>query len=218
LGATLAKAFDMMLRRHGLEDKVLTTARISGPQLTTYVIQILAINADNASSNDTMTTVLDGMPNAFDEVNRVWCFNHTLQLSAKTLIWPFNAGFSSGNANDVDDVDSDDGDGFCKGEGSDDGEEDAVDKEDGPNDYAEDDDDVLADLDPDKRAELMEDTAAIRAIVSKVHLIPSCTALTMNTYPGPTTLLCNHSFIYYCTAGMASRLQGPSHEAEIDSP
>src|SRR5271154_2741054 len=42
-----------------------------------------------------MTTCLDDMPNAFDEVHRVRCFNHTLQLSAKALLKPFNAGMSS---------------------------------------------------------------------------------------------------------------------------
>jgi hypothetical protein len=35
------------------------------------------------------------MENSFEEVNRARCFNHTLQLSAKTLLKPFNAGMSS---------------------------------------------------------------------------------------------------------------------------
>jgi len=34
------------------------------------------------------------MENSFEEVNRACCFNHTLQLSAKTLLVPFNVGMS----------------------------------------------------------------------------------------------------------------------------
>ncbi|TFY79033.1 hypothetical protein EWM64_g4980 [Hericium alpestre] len=61
-----------MLERFGLQEK------------------ILAMNADNASSNDTQTRKLAKMDNSFEEVNRVRCFNHTLQLSAKALLQPFN--------------------------------------------------------------------------------------------------------------------------------
>ncbi len=35
------------------------------------------------------------MENTFEEVNHACCFNHTLQLLAKTLLKPFNAGMSS---------------------------------------------------------------------------------------------------------------------------
>ena len=34
------------------------------------------------------------MENAFKDVNCACCFNHTLQLSAKALLSPFNAGMS----------------------------------------------------------------------------------------------------------------------------
>ena len=48
------------------------------------------------------------MPNSFDVANRVRCFNHTLQLSAKTLLRPFNAGLGKttedSNDNDTDDL------------------------------------------------------------------------------------------------------------------
>jgi hypothetical protein len=53
--------------------------------------QILAMNADNASLNDTQGETLVAMPNSFELENCVHCFNHTLQLSAKTLLHPFNA-------------------------------------------------------------------------------------------------------------------------------
>jgi len=216
----LVKAFDAMLSRHGLADKVCTAMWISGPWLTTYANYILAVNADNVISNDRMITDLDDMPNAFDEVNRVRCFNHTLQLSAKTLIRPFNAGLSSSKVGDVDDVDSDDnGDGDGEeGDGEEgDGEEDSGDDQEGPKDYAEDDADVLADLDPYERAALMEDTATVRAVVTKVHLTPSHTALTMNSITGLKTCLCNHSLNDNCAAGLASCLQRSSHETKTDS-
>ncbi|KAJ7430554.1 hypothetical protein FB451DRAFT_944170, partial [Mycena latifolia] len=51
----------------------------------------LGLTGDNATSNDTQTTFLHDNPkNSFDEVNRIRCFNHTLQLSAKGLLRPFS--------------------------------------------------------------------------------------------------------------------------------
>ncbi|KAF8219368.1 hypothetical protein L208DRAFT_1341035, partial [Tricholoma matsutake] len=47
--------------------------------------QILAVNADNATSNNTQGETLAEMPNSFKLKNCVRCFNHTLQLSVKTL-------------------------------------------------------------------------------------------------------------------------------------
>ncbi|KAI0282628.1 hypothetical protein BC826DRAFT_872440, partial [Russula brevipes] len=58
----LATAFHKMLVAHGIESKV------------------LAFNADNATSNDKQTVHLDQLPNSFEAVNRVRCFNHTMQL------------------------------------------------------------------------------------------------------------------------------------------
>jgi len=54
------------------------------------------MTADNASSNNVQVAVLYGLENSFDEANHVWCFNHTIQLSGKALIKPFNAGMSKG--------------------------------------------------------------------------------------------------------------------------
>ena len=51
-------------------------------------MQLLAVNADNAMLNDTEA----GMPNSVELKNCVHFFNHTLQLSSKTLPCPFNAG------------------------------------------------------------------------------------------------------------------------------
>ena len=87
-GATMANAFQDMLNRFGLTEK------------------ILAVNADNATSNDTQTTKLDQLDNSFEEENRVRCFNHTLQLSAKSLLKPFNMALSGNPADEVDMTDN----------------------------------------------------------------------------------------------------------------
>ena len=66
------------------------------------------MNADNATSNDTQSETQAGMPNSFDLDNRVRCFNHTLQLSARTLLRPFNVGLGKttedGDNNDLDNL------------------------------------------------------------------------------------------------------------------
>ena len=80
----MAIAFQNMLKWLGFEGK------------------ILAVNTDNATSNDTQTTKLDELDNSFDKENRVRCFNHTLQLSAKALLKPFNTALSRKAADDDD--------------------------------------------------------------------------------------------------------------------
>ncbi|KAJ7192442.1 hypothetical protein GGX14DRAFT_304208, partial [Mycena pura] len=60
----LAREFNEMLQRFNLQHK------------------ILAWTGDNATSNDTQNTALANNPNnSFDAVNRVRCFNHTLNLA-----------------------------------------------------------------------------------------------------------------------------------------
>ena len=68
----MALAFQDMLERFGLTQK------------------ILAVNADNATANDKQTMKLSKLANSFEEEHRARCFNHTIQLSAKTLLKPFN--------------------------------------------------------------------------------------------------------------------------------
>ncbi|KAG1806028.1 hypothetical protein EV424DRAFT_1298127, partial [Suillus variegatus] len=58
----MARAFQAMLEQFGLTQK------------------ILALNADNASANDTQTKYLATLDNSFHAYNRVRCFNHTIQL------------------------------------------------------------------------------------------------------------------------------------------
>ncbi|KAJ7301561.1 hypothetical protein DFH08DRAFT_617215, partial [Mycena albidolilacea] len=60
----LARAFDQMLRSHGLSRT------------------ILAWTGDNASSNDTQTDTMSDQPgNSFIARNRVRCIAHTLNLA-----------------------------------------------------------------------------------------------------------------------------------------
>ena len=56
--------------------------------------KILAVNADNATANNKQTTKLNALDNSFEKANQVQCFNHTIQLSVKTLLAPFNTAIS----------------------------------------------------------------------------------------------------------------------------
>ncbi|KAL1684501.1 hypothetical protein GGG16DRAFT_33608, partial [Schizophyllum commune] len=52
--------------------------------------QVLSVVGDNASPNDKMTKFVDENPsNSFREDARVRCFNHTIQLAANALLYPF---------------------------------------------------------------------------------------------------------------------------------
>ena len=123
------------------------------------------MNADNATSNDTQGEALAKMPNSFKLENRVHCFNHTLQLSAKTLLRPFNAGLGKSTKDeDCDDLLDED----------DDDEDDNNDNEDGLRDTPDlddidDDIDKLDELDEVARENVIADTAAIRETVSKLR-------------------------------------------------
>jgi hypothetical protein len=138
---------------------------------------MLAMNADNASSNDTQGEALAGMPNSFVQEHRVRCFNHTLQLSAKTLLRPFNSGLGKG----AEDDDAKDVDDLLDSEDESDSEDDDEGDGDGDGDDAEDpmalldagviDDgiDKLGALDEATRNEILTDTAAVREMVTKLR-------------------------------------------------
>ena len=106
------------------------------------------------------------MDNSFEEENHVRCFNHTLQLSAKTLLRPFNPALGkvadddgAGNLDDLLDMEED----------NEEGEEDD-DLPDVPDiDDIDDDIDELDNLDADSREKLIADTAIVRAMVSKLR-------------------------------------------------
>ncbi|KAJ7769749.1 hypothetical protein B0H14DRAFT_2402475, partial [Mycena olivaceomarginata] len=54
--------------------------------------QILAWTGDNALSNDTQNTSLGDSPNnSFEAVNRIRCYNHTLNLAVQAFLRPFSS-------------------------------------------------------------------------------------------------------------------------------
>ena len=152
------------------------------------IVQILALNADNATSNDTQTGALAFMENAFEEANRACCFNHMLQLSAKTLLKPFNAGMSptnpaleeeeSGDLNneilmllnkdavgdDEMDGDEDSDEEVHGGEDLDDGDK--------PDDADSEEPDELNQLDDQEWERVLADTLLVRQTVTKVCFDP----------------------------------------------
>jgi hypothetical protein len=120
------------------------------------------------------------MENAFEEVNRARCFNHTLQLSAKTLLKPFNAGLSSehpaveeeemrGLGDEVPELSNYDAGNNGNDSDGGDGEADLGDDDEPEISENEDDGiDELEDLDEDEREKILADTAVVRQTVSKV--------------------------------------------------
>jgi hypothetical protein len=128
---------------------------------------VLVLTTDNASANDKLVQKLDKLENTFEADNHVRCFNHTLQLSAKALIWPFNPGMAKDkDADHLNDdtgvmleVDDDDDDGDTNSD-----EELTDDRDDGI--------DEMEALSESEREALLENTAEIREAVSKVRLSP----------------------------------------------
>jgi hypothetical protein len=77
-----------MLSRFNIAHKVRKT--ISHKARTDF-LQILAWTGDNALSNDTQNTSLGDSPNnSFEAVNRVRCYNHTLNLAVQAFLRPFS--------------------------------------------------------------------------------------------------------------------------------
>ena len=148
----MAKAFQDMLEQFGLTEK------------------ILGINADNASANDKQTMKLSSLNNSFKEEYRARCFNHTLQLSTKTLLQPFNTALSGKAAAEIDIRDEDDDNPPILVDPDEEGEDDDDDddKQDEDNDDEDDGVDELETLSEEERTEVLEDTAAVRATVTKV--------------------------------------------------
>jgi hypothetical protein len=130
---------------------------------------MLAMNTDNTDANDTQTTVLAKLNNSFKENQRAQCFNHTIQLSAKALLLPFNlalgkvteeAVVDNDNDNDMLDLEALDND-----DGNDDDAEECADVDDDADDGV----DELDELDDAEREELLEGTAVVRGTVQKVR-------------------------------------------------
>jgi hypothetical protein len=186
--------------------------------ISLIVLQILAVTADNASSNDTQREALVGMDNSFNEENHVRCFNHTLQLSAKTLLRPFNPALgkdaeddSDGSQDDLPDMEDDDS------EEEEHGPPDAADMDNMDNiDNIDDNIDELDNLDADAREELIADTAIVRAMVSKVKRFIfsslSCLLISFHSTASQAVFF-NHTVDHYCAPCMAPLLQGIQTEA-----
>jgi hypothetical protein len=115
--------------------------------------------------------VLDELPNTFEELNRVRCFNHTIQLSAKALLKPFH---SAGSVEADNEIKYDD-DGMPALQAVDDEEEEDEDEEGDPglNDDGEEEEDPLGALDDNEREQLINDTEAVRTTLNKVCLSAS---------------------------------------------
>jgi len=144
----MENAFQKMLEQFGLTKK------------------IHAVNANNATSNDTQTTKLDQRDNTFEEENRVQCFNHTLQLSAKALLKPFNIGLSGKATDDNNELtQDDDNDPAMVGDGGDKEDE----EEQASEDNDEDDNiDELEELNEDEWNRVLQETAVVHETVTKV--------------------------------------------------
>ena len=132
--------------------------------------RILGLNADNASANDKQTMKLSSFDNSFKEEYRARCFNHTLQLSAKTLLKPFNTALSSKAEDTVDVMDEDDEELPNLVNTDEEGEEEEDDeKEDEDKDDEDDGIDELETLSEEERTQVLEDTADVCVTVTKVH-------------------------------------------------
>jgi hypothetical protein len=132
----------------------------------------LGLTGDNATSNDTQANELGQAKNSFDEVNRVRCFNHTIQLSAKAML----RCFSRTPEEDIEKEDPDmpdlEGASVCDDDDEDlllDGAEDSGDDDDDDDD---DDKSVPEDEEDEEdamRETLQEATAAVKFALRKVR-------------------------------------------------
>ena len=123
-------------------------------------------------SNDKQNFYLDRLPNSFEDVNQVRCFNHTMQLSAKALLKPFNS-MASGRDPDDSEIPSDNDNSPVLEHISDDELEpdEQGEYEDGDEDEMEDKDKdvVLAMLSDEEREVLLENTAVVHTTLDKVR-------------------------------------------------
>jgi hypothetical protein len=130
-----------MLERFGLENR------------------ILAFSGDNASSNDTQAMALDKKKNSFRTENRICCFNHTIQLSAKALLQPFTSCITAMDSGDVADEIQDLMDLY----------DDEI-EEDDESIYSDNGSDIdgLHELNEAEQAEILKETAIVKQTISKV--------------------------------------------------
>jgi hypothetical protein len=209
-GRALANTFHQMLVDHGIENKV-RELYYNLLACADYSLKILAFNGDNATSNDTQTTHLDKLPNSFEELNRVRCFNHTLQLSAKALLRPFNSPKSKPtadadngdyNAQQLDDSAIGDDisfDLFNRDDLDDDGDEEEEEEEE---DDVEEEDPMAALPQVDREA-LIEDTLAVRTTLDKVSNCQMIHSRNSHSVLGSEALLCCYPLDDHCPPCLA---------------
>jgi hypothetical protein len=128
--------------------------------------KIHMVNADNVTANDKQTTKLNALPNSFEEANCVQCFNHMMQLSAKSLLAPLNPAISQKVTQDDEMPEEDDDQPLPE----DDAEDDEDDEEEDIREEDDEDDGIneLEELNEDKQVQVLEDTAEVRNTVTKV--------------------------------------------------
>lgn len=149
----MAAAFQRMLKRFGLTKK------------------IHVVNTDNASANDKQMAKLAASDNSFKKDNHVRCFNHTMQLSAKALLAPFNTAISQKATQDSEMPDEDDDWPTPEQDKDDEDNEDNEDNEEDNAQCADNEDDgidELGELNESERAGVLESTAAVCEMVTKV--------------------------------------------------
>jgi len=130
-------------------------------------------------SNDKQTSTLSTHNNSFDKANRVRCFNHILQLSAKTFLKPFNPGLGAAASEEVDE----DGEGnnlnteefSAVQEDEDEEEEDG-----GTADDKDDDIDETDSVEDEECETLLADTVSVRETVTKVCCCLRCWRLLLS--------------------------------------
>lgn len=142
--------------------------------------------------------VLAELPNTFEELNRVQCFNHTLQLSEKALLKPF---YSTGSLETNDEID----DGMPALQAVDDEEEgdEGDDESEMDDEDQEEEEDPLSALNNDEREALIQNVEAVHTTLMKVctYLIFHCFCAHITI--GSQTLLCHCSFDHHCPSRMA---------------
>ena len=93
-GVNLAEAFANVLEEFGIKDKVSSRLhnQILVDLLRVFSSQILSVTCDNASNNDTivehLAMLVENFPGA---ANKTRCFNHILNLVAKSILRLFDA-------------------------------------------------------------------------------------------------------------------------------
>jgi hypothetical protein len=174
------------------------------------------VTCDNASSNAVQASALHGLENCFDETNRVRCFNHSIQLSGKALIKPFNVGMGKadiGTENSVTDAPSlEEFDYDDDGNGNGDDEPGLL--EDSGEDGTDGEEETLS---QEELSALLANTSAVRETVSEVCQISVLFDIADLYLIALPTFLRHHSFDNHCPPCMATILRCPWPEGEVDA-